>query len=316
MANWVDTAGNGSIAERTMEYAQAIADGKTSDAALFFFHRQASDSHDLTTKEGARAAVIEASGAAASWRDIDAIVSLWSDPTTDRSYWERVWCNRLVQASAQAFDVVRWKTLVQPVSPVQAGDVITLGFDGAQFHDSTALIATHVKTGYQWLAGLWECPPGKATWQIPVGEVDAVVHDLFARYTVWRLYADPPYWQSWLATWQGEFGEERVIEWWTNRYNKMARAIEGLHTAITDGSVRHDGSPDVMRHLGHAKRQDIGQRDEQGKPLWVLRKDRPDSPAKIDAAVASVLSWEARTDAIAAGADVQPDYHIFVVGGR
>jgi hypothetical protein len=191
-----------------------------------------------------------------------------------------------------------------------------LGFDGAQFHDATAIIATHVRSGYQWCAGLWECPAGRATWQVPVAEVDAVVRAVFAEFTVWRLYADPPYWQSWIAVWQGVFGEERVIEWWTNRYSKMARAVEAFHTAITDGSVTHEGRKDIARHLGNARRQDLGQRDEQGKPLWVLQKDRPDSPQKIDAAVASVLSWEARTDAIAAGADVQPDYHIFSVGGR
>lgn len=304
--------GGGSIAERTMEYAQSIADGRAADASLFFFHRQASDQHDLTTSAGARAAVIEASGEAAAWRDIEAIVGLWHDPTTDRQYWERVWCNRLVKAGSQAFDVVRWKTLAQPVSPVQPGDLITLGFDGGQFHDSTVLIATHVTTGYQWPAGIWECPPGRTQWQVPVAEVDAIVRDLFARFTVWRLYADPPYWQSWIATWQGVFGEERVIEWWTNRYTKMARAIEGFATAITDGSIRHDGNPDVARHLGNARKQDIGQRDEQGRPLWVVRKDRPDSPQKIDAAVASALSWEARTDAIAAGADHQPTYEIHI----
>jgi hypothetical protein len=308
--------GGGSIAERTMEYAQSIADGKASDASLFFFHRQASDHHDLGTKEGARAAVIEASGEAASWRDIEAIVGLWNDPTTDRQYWERVWCNRLVKAGSQAFDVVKWKTLAQPVSPVKPGDMITLGFDGGQFHDSTVLVGTHVKTGYQWPAGMWECPPGRSNWQVPVGEVDAVVRDLFARFTVWRMYADPPYWQSWIATWQGVFGEERVIEWWTNRYNKMARAIEGFYTAIADGSISHDGSPDVARHLGNSRKQDIGQRDEQGRPMWVIRKDRPDSPQKIDAGVASVLSWEARTDAIAAGAQHVPEYSMMIVGGR
>jgi hypothetical protein len=33
----------------------------------------------------------------------------------------------------------------------------------------------------------------------------------------------------------------------------------------------------------------------------LIRKDRPDSPHKMDLAMAAVLSWEARTDAIADG---------------
>ena len=37
--------------------------------------------------------------------DVDAIVELYRDPTTDRKYWERVWCNRPVQSTRKAFDL-------------------------------------------------------------------------------------------------------------------------------------------------------------------------------------------------------------------
>src|SRR5690606_13195350 len=167
--------GAGSVAERTYEYAQAVADGRIKDTRLFFFYRYASDAHDLDTEEGARAAVIEASGPAAAWRDIDSIVDLWRDPTTDRTYWERVWCNRLVKGGARAFDVERWKALARPDSPVRDGDLITLGFDGAMFHDATGLVATHVETGYQWVVGVWEAPLNAQDWQVPADEVDDAV---------------------------------------------------------------------------------------------------------------------------------------------
>jgi hypothetical protein len=35
--------------------------------------------------------------------------------------------------------------------------------------------------------------------------------------------------------------------------------------------------------------------------MWTIGKDRPDSPRKIDAAMAAVLAWQARTDSLAAG---------------
>lgn len=298
--------GSGSIAESTMEYGQAIADGRVADSSLFFFHRQASDEHDLTTSDGARAAVIEASGASASWRDIDAIVSLWNDPTTDRTFWERVWCNRLVKSASQAFDVERWKALAKPAAIVADGDLITLGFDGAMFNDSTALVATHVKTGYQWMPGLWERPFGVDEWQVPAEMVDVTMRAIFERFNVWRLYADPPYWQSWIALWSGLFGEKRVISWFTNHSRKMTLALEGFNSAMREGLISHDGNKDLTRHLGNARRQDLPQRDEQGKALWLIRKERHDSPHKIDAGMAAILSWEARTDAIAAGALVEP----------
>lgn len=310
--------GTGSVAEATMDYAKAVDDGLITDASLFFFHRQASDHHDLTTREGVRAAIIEASGPAAAWRDIDAIAGLWADPTTDKAYLERVWCNRLVKGATQAFDVVRWQELVKP-SPVKPGDLIVLGFDGAQFFDSTALVATHVETGFQWLLGLWERPkllPTDQTWQVPADDVDRSVRDAFSVYDVWRLYADPAYWQSWLAAWRGEFGEERVIEWLTTRRLQMARAIEGFTTAIKTGTVSHEGHKDVTRHIANARREELkGYRDEQGKPLCLIRKERPDSPLKMDAAMASVLSWEARTDAIAAGAEATGGKSVYETRG-
>lgn len=310
--------GTGSVAEATMDYAKAVDDGLITDASLFFFHRQASDHHDLTTREGVRAAIIEASGPAAAWRDIDAIAGLWADPTTDKAYLERVWCNRLVKGATQAFDVVRWQELVKP-SPVKPGDLIVLGFDGAQFFDSTALVATHVETGFQWLLGLWERPkllPTDQTWQVPADDVDRSVRDAFSVYDVWRLYADPAYWQSWLAAWRGEFGEERVIEWLTTRRLQMARAIEGFTTAIKTGAVSHEGHKDVTRHIANARREELkGYRDEQGKPLCLIRKERPDSPLKMDAAMASVLSWEARTDAIAAGAEATGGKSVYETRG-
>ena len=158
-------------------------------------------------------------------------------------------------------------------------DLITLGFDGAQFHDSTGIVATHVQTGYQWMAGLWECPPGRKESQVPAGEVDALVRALFEEFTVWRLYADPPYWQSWIAVWRGVFGEKRVIEWWTNRRKQMSQALKGFHTAITDGTISHNGSKDLERHIGNSAAE-LAERDEQGKALWLIRKERPDSPRR------------------------------------
>jgi hypothetical protein len=299
--------GAGSVAEATMDYAKAVAEGQVADSTLFYYHRDAGDDHDLTTREGARAAVIEASGPAAAWRDIDAIVSLWADPTTDRAFWERVWCNRLVKGALQAFGVEQWKRLATSENPVKDHDLITLGFDGAMFHDSTGIVATHVETGFQWVAGLWESH-GRKDWAVPTAEVDATMRALFERYNVWVLYADPFYWQSWLASWAGDLDvgreakDRRVIEWGTNRQLPMAAALENFDTAIKEGVISHDGNRDLARHIGNARRNDLNYRDEQGKPRWLIRKERPDSPHKIDLAMAAVLSWEARTDAVASGA--------------
>jgi hypothetical protein len=325
--------GSGSVAESTMDYARAVEDGQTKDSSLFFFHRQAGDDHDLTTHDGRVAAITEASGAASVWRDTRAIAGLWDDPGADVAYLERVYCNRLVKGATQAFSVVRWNELEQGVA-VPAGALITIGFDGslaavgtnhaagpvAHTRDGTALVCTAVETGHQWVGGHWERPANaRGDWKVPALEVDATVRRLFEMYTVWRMYCDPPYWQEWIAKWQGEFDGEtaedaHVIEWATNRNRQIAAALENYATAIKEGTISHDGDPRYTRHVGNARRRDLPQVDEDGRALWVIQKERPDSPHKIDLAMAGVLSWEARTDAVAAGAMIKPQYQMLVFG--
>jgi phage terminase large subunit-like protein len=298
----------GSVAMDTMDYARQVADGKIADSKLFFFHRQAGDGHDLGTPEGVRAAVLEASGPVAEWSDIDGIVEQFTDPTADRTYLERVWLNRLVQASDKAFDVEQWRRLARPGYVVAPGAMVTLGFDGALFHDATALVMTEIATGHQVLLGLWERPEGLESWQVPVAEVEAALERAFETWDVWRMYADPPYWESYVAKWAGQWGDKRVLEWWTNRMKPMAYAIKAFQNAVMAGDLSHDGSTGLARHVGNAQKKFLNLRDEDGSPLWVIYKERADSPHKIDAAMAACLSWEARNDAVAAGAGLGSSY--------
>lgn len=296
--------GEGSVAEDTMDYARQIDGGAIKDSRLFFFHRQASDDHDLETAEGVRAAVIEASGPAAAWSDIDGICEQWRDPTSDKTYLERVWLNRLVRGSDRAFDAERWKALADPGYQPEPGALITLGFDGGRWHDSTAIVATEVVTGFQWPIGLWEQPENIENWEVPADEVDQAMAGAFETYEVWRAYCDPPYWEITVSAWAGRWGEKRVIEWWTNRQKQTAYAIKGFNTAITSGELLHSGDSGLQRHIGNAVRKYLLLRDEDGQPLWTIYKERPDSPHKIDEAMAAILSWEARSDALAAGVGV------------
>lgn len=293
--------GTGSVAEDTMNYARQVADKVLQDSRLFFFHRQAGDRHDLESVEGLRQAVLEASGPVAAWSDIDGIVEQWQDPSADKAYLERVWLNRLVRASERAFDVVWWDNLADTTFVVPDGDMITLGFDGARWADSTALVATHVDTGFQWLLGLWEKPVNALEWEVDVNAVEQILSEAFYRWDVWRLYADPPYWETSVAEWAGIFGEKRVIMWWTHRQRHMAQAIQNFNSALLAGDLLHDGNPHLRRHLGNAVRRLLRLRDEEGKPLWTIYKEHGESPHKIDAAMAAILSWQARLDAITTG---------------
>lgn len=303
--------GEKSVAESSMEMAEAILAGKAKDDAFFFFHRAASDEHDLTTAKGAKAAVVEATGPAAiGWAgDLDEIVrQILNPPGGDRSYVERVWTNRLVRSADRAFDFERWKALAKPGYVIPKGAGVTLGFDGARHRDATAIVITEIMTGFQLLWGLWEQPFGEAgkldaEWSVPEDEVSAKMAEAFKHFKVWRLYADPPYWESTVDKWAGEFTEERVIKWTTQTESRMGPAVRAYANAMRDGDVSHDGDARFARHIGATYRRTVNVRNDKGEyePFWVLQKERRDSPNKIDAAVAAVLSWRARLDALQAG---------------
>ncbi len=82
----------------------------------------------------------------------------------------------------------------------------------------------------------------------------------------------------------------------------MAWALRAWTGAMKTQAVTHSGDPTFAQHVGNArKRDEVRVKDERGQRMWTIQKERPDSPLKIDAAMAGCLSWAARGDAVAAG---------------
>lgn len=296
--------GEGSVAEAAYEYARKVEAGQlTPDRTFFYFHRQASDHHDLRTRDGRMAAVKEASGPHGGFRDLESVVNLWDSPDVDKAYYERVWCNRPVQQERKAFDLEQWDRQARPKLRVETGAQVVIAFDGSRFGDSTSLSARELVTGHSWSLGLWEKPQGPEgdDWEVPEDQVDAAVAAAFAEYDVWRMYCDPPHWRDAIARWAGRYGEKRVIEWWTDRRKAMVHAVKAFEEALRAGTITHDGNPAVRRHIGNACKVMTHFRDENDQPLWYISKERPDSPFKIDASMTEIITNLGRNDAIAAG---------------
>jgi phage terminase large subunit-like protein len=300
--------GEGSVAERTHEYAVAVSEGRERDPSLFYFHRGAGDNHDLTVEAGVRAAVLEASGPAAGWSDIDGIIGLWRDPTTDRAYFERVWLNRLVQQSRQAFDARLFAGLARD-EEIPPGTPGTLGFDGSRFHDDTGLVFTELETGMQTVLGHWRHPGrNRQDWEVPEPEVHAAVEAAFARYDVRRFYADPFYWEAAVAGWTASYGARIVASKATNKVGWMAAAVAAYETAMRTGALRHDGNAQLVEHIGNSMRRDTHHRDGEGHRLHVIGKERADSVHKIDLAMAAILSWAARIEELDTPDEPEPEH--------
>jgi phage terminase large subunit-like protein len=190
----------------------------------------------------------------------------------------------------------QWDEIEREDEPILSGEMVALGFDGSRHLDATALVACRIEDGQLAVLDAWERPEGAAGrgWEIPAVEVEAAIEDAFDRYRVIRFYPDPPYWQTEIASWAHRFGDSVVIPWSTNRMRQMSAAVERFRTDAIAGKLGHDGSSLLRRHVlsAHMRKVRTG--------YWI-EKASSNSPDKIDAAVASVLAYEARNDAIAAG---------------
>lgn len=237
------------------------------------------------------------------WMDPERVYQDMTDPTIcpDEAVASRYYLNRehagdnawiapgIVEGQRRAGDVV------------DAGEAITVGFDGSLNDDTTVLRGCRMRDGFLFRLGAWPKPDGPqgVGWSVPRADVLATVREAFGRYDVVRGYFDPHEWRSDIDDLADEFGEERVLKWETRRDVQMAAALDRLHTDLVNGVVFHDGDPLAVAHYGNAYVRWRGK-------LRLIRKEHPNSPRKIDTVVGDALAYEARADALAAGWTSEP----------
>lgn len=243
----------------------------------------------------------------AYWVDLDRVDSeIAALLARDPAQAERFFLNRKHAAESAAFKPELIDSRVELYTPAP-GTRITLGIDGARFDDALAVVATEVASGFQWPVGIWERPEdADDDYEHPKDEVDGAVREAFDLFDVWRAYVDPQYIEPLVEGWQGSYGAKRVVEWRTNRPRQIAYAVRNYTDALkADDGVKLADDELLLRHLKQAHRYPLRVYDDQHRQMHSLAKDRPDSPRKIDAAMAAVLGWEARGDCIASG-ETQP----------
>jgi hypothetical protein len=321
---YVGTAGEPgqeSIAEDLHHEAQLLDEGKAKpeEAKLFCFYRWAGGTYDLTKQEDRIAAVIEATGPHEEWGpgQFEDIASNWTRHGADLQYLERVWLNRWIRSNQQAFDPNKRIELMTTINPFTRRAFITGGFDGARFRDSTGIVLTDIETGIQKVHACWERQEFNTDpvtgdlepWEIDEEEVNESVDKMYRDFDVWRFNCDPPHWVEPIATWAQK--HETVEEWWTARLKAMAYAVRNYKEAIDSSAISfyedeevwstHRGKEETYaemfaRHYAAAGRNDLHFPDDDGKPLYVLRKLH--RTRVFDVQMAAILSWEARLEAL------------------
>jgi len=312
--------GMNSVAEWDWEAFQAIEQGRSRATGFLYDSLEApagtqlgvsEPSEDeaerelqyLAARASLRAGLIAARGDSV-WLDVDRLIEEIYDPATPPSKSRRFYLNQIVASEDSWIAPHEWGKVANPHVLLADGDQVTLGFDGSVREDSTALAVCRVSDGHIELLGCWEKPDGAAgdTWQVPRAAVDAAVFTAMSRFKVVGFYCDPAHWQDTIDRWTAEFGARmlvkasvaRPLEWWTNRPKAMVDVLERFHAAVLDGEISHDGGSVLTQHILNAKRR-------VGRSGITISKENPSSSRKIDAAMAAVLAYECRADAVAKG---------------
>ncbi|MEU6725476.1 terminase [Nonomuraea wenchangensis] len=307
--------GEDSVAEKSWEAWQNQQAGKLKgDDGILYDHREAPADTDPEDRESLLAGLAVAYGGSADvnggWVNLERVLQDYWDPDTEPSDARRFFLNQITHATDSWLSQPEWAACADASKVVADGERVTLGFDGSKrrergIADATALIGCRVSDGHLFEVAVWEQPEGPAgkDWWVPVPEVEAAVRMAFQKYRVVGFYADPAAdWRSYVSNWEYTYGrrlrvrssQQHPIEWWMNRSNLVVRALEQLRAAIVNGELTHDGAFALTRHMLNARRR-------PSRSGLQIAKEHPTSRRKIDAAIAAMLAWQARLDAISKG---------------
>lgn len=216
---------------------------------------------------------------------------------------ERFYGNRIVAGHGVWMPPDRW-TSRKKLLEVKPGTQIVVAFDGSDVDDWTGF-RCETRDAYQFTPTfadgtpmIWN-PADHPDHQVPRLEVMAGLAHIMATYNVARGYFDPPYWESEIDAAAEEYGEDRIIRWYTKRPTQMHAAAERLYVDLgkADSGFWHDGCETTQKHIEAAHKSPRPTADQQGR--YILRK--PGDGRKIDMAIPSILAHEAWGDVTAAG---------------
>lgn len=331
-----------------MSYQQIVSGKTKQESGVYYDHREAPPDTDLGDRDSLMRGLAIAYGDSADvpycaihnppcqnpgWVDLTHIASSIYDPDTDVQLARSDWLNAITHASDAFLSQPQWALVADPTRVLADRDMIVLGFDGSRGRakgkpDATALVGCRVSDGHLFTVKVWEAgsfpnhgegppPPGCDCWQCwapPIPDIEAEIAAQFEKFVVAGFYADPGKdWRSHINQWEATYGERvqfkaspnHPFEWWMGggRSGLVERAIEQFESAVKNQDLTHDGSHDLTRHMLNARR-----RLSHGK--LALAKENDYSSNKIDAAVAAILAYQARLDALVRATETVSTFYV------
>lgn len=323
------TPGDKSVAEKSFKAHELQEKRRASPrskvkASILLDHRGAPETVDIYNEASLLNGLAYAYGDSADvnggWVALERVLEDFWDPDNEVEDSRRYFLNQVTQRADSWLSELELGAVRDSRKVVADGEKITLGFDGARGRkrgvtDATALIACRVSDGHvfePFPTSVWEQPskwPKDKVWSPPADEIEAAVAAAFRKWRVVGFYADPAMWESYLAKWEAKYGPKLLVKasarhpmhWWMTgqRSGPKIEALKKFKDAVLDRDLTHDGGLFLTSHLLHARMVPKGNGVD-------IDKQTPEAAEKIDAAIAAVLAYQARLDAIAAGAMKKP----------
>ena len=272
-----DRHGKDSIAYSLYNYGKRIASGEEKDDAFFMAWWESEADHRLReTWDDANP----------GFGDLNAESDFESAlRRTPEAEFRIKRCNQWVSSVETWLPAGAWETCAGEVE-LKPDDEIVLGFDGSYNGDASVIVGAVVPETAEdpikvFLVKAWEkdLERDPDDWRVDIGDVEATIMDFCQTHNVREIACDPFRWQRSM-----EVLENRglPVVAFPQSPQRMIKACAIFFDAVAEKRLVHDNDALLTRHVNNTaiKLTPAGPH---------VKKENPNSPRKIDAAVAAIL---------------------------
>jgi phage terminase large subunit-like protein len=197
-------------------------------------------------------------------------------------------CNQWVSSVETWLPAGSWDECAGEVT-LTSDDEIVLGFDGSYNGDASVIVGAVVPRVEGdpvkvFLVKAWEkdLEHDPDDWRVDIGEVEQTVMDFCQKHRVREIACDPFRWQRSMEVLENH---GLPVVSFPQSPQRMIKACAKFYDAVAEKKLVHDGDPLLSRHIGNTavKLTPAGPH---------IKKENPNSPRKIDAAVAAILAHD------------------------
>ena len=274
-----DRTGKDSIAYSLYQYGQKVARGEVDDSTFFMAWWESEGDHKLreTWRE-----------ANPGFGDLNAESDFESAiRRTPEAEFRIKRCNQWVSSVETWLPAGAWEEC-EGTFELQPDDEIVLGFDGSYNGDASVIVGAVLPKADEpvkvFLVKAWEkdLEHDPDDWRVDISEVEQTVLDFCQKHTVREIACDPFRWQRSMEVLEG-YGLPVVA--FPQSPQRMIKACAKFYDAVAEKRIVHDGDALLARHISNTavKLTPAGPH---------IKKENPNSPRKIDAAVAAILAHD------------------------